>query len=382
MGIFWKIVPLPYTKSIKVVSLKYQSSAYLLRHPMKVSVVITTYNRLSFLKRAVESALNQTYPCEVVIADDCSSDETQEYAKSLGDRVVYHRNARNLGHSDTVNAGVSLATGEWIKLIDDDDYLAPNCLQVIVKAVAAHPQAAICSCQAIQVDPEENELSRTLPVGTAKAFYILQEDIHYGMLIEMLPFGTPVQVAIQKEAFLKSGGWDAAFSGDGDDIEAWVRIAQFGDAIFINQPLAYRTLWQGNCSSQLSLQKRLETNIAIKQKIYQLVNPKYHSSLPKSKDVRAFLELHWGLVGLKQGKLVDGLKLIYPSLLSPTTFARLAKTIYSRKIQNKLLNFEADEDTGEELCQGNLPWVMPNTENAVDSYLARESLPTPTIPTA
>jgi glycosyltransferase involved in cell wall biosynthesis len=347
---------------------------------MKVSVVITTCNRLSLLKRAVESALNQTYPCEVVIADDCSSDDTEEYARSLGDRVVYYRNSQNLGHSDTVNAGVLLAAGEWIKLIDDDDYLAPNCVQVMVKAIAARPQAALCSCQAIQVNSEGKELSRTQPIGSQKSFYVSQEDIHYGMLIEMLPFGTPVQVAVQKEAFLKSGGWDPAFSGDGDDIEAWVRIAQFGDAIFINQALAYRTLWQGNCSSQLSLEQRLRTNILIKQKIYQLVHPKYRSLLPTSEDVRAFLELHWGLVGIKQGQLTSALKLIYPSLLSPTTFARLAQVIYARRIKNRLLEFERNWKEEEGICEGKLPWTLPKENRQAEEYFSQRSILAPTTP--
>ncbi|MBD2577593.1 glycosyltransferase family 2 protein [Oscillatoria sp. FACHB-1406] len=336
---------------------------------MKVSVVIPTYNRLPFLQRAVASALQQTSVCEVVIVDDGSNDGTEEYAKSLGHQVIYHRNSQNLGHSKSVNAGVAAASGEWIKFIDDDDYLAPNCVEVMAKAIASHPQAAICSCQAFQVDTDGKELNCTAPVGTAKAFYILQEDIHYGMLIEMLPFGTPVQVAVKKAAFIESGGWNSDFDGDGDDIESWVRIAQFGDAIFINQALAYRTIWRGNCSGQLSLKQRLNTNISIKQKIYKRVHPKYASLLPKSEDVCAFLELHWGLVGLKRGKLIDGLKLIYPSLLSATTFAHLAKVIYSRKAQNKLASFEVEDDDiyTAELHEAKLPWMVSSSPNLPDA---------------
>lgn len=62
---------------------------------MKFSVVISTYNRLNLLKRAINSALNQTIPCEVVVADDCSADETEAYVKSLGNSVIYHRNEVN-----------------------------------------------------------------------------------------------------------------------------------------------------------------------------------------------------------------------------------------------------------------------------------------------
>ncbi len=50
---------------------------------MKFSVVITTYNRLDLLKRAINSALNQTIECEVIVVDDCSSDGTDEYVTSF-----------------------------------------------------------------------------------------------------------------------------------------------------------------------------------------------------------------------------------------------------------------------------------------------------------
>jgi GT2 family glycosyltransferase len=70
---------------------------------MKFSVVITTYNRLNLLRRAIDSALNQTIECEVVVVDDCSSDDTEAYVKSLGNQVVYYRNEVNKGHAASVN---------------------------------------------------------------------------------------------------------------------------------------------------------------------------------------------------------------------------------------------------------------------------------------
>jgi glycosyltransferase involved in cell wall biosynthesis len=257
---------------------------------MKFSIVITTYNRLSLLRRAIDSALAQTMPCEVLVIDDCSSDGTQAYvqercealAKSGNARLIYHRNSTNLGHSKTVNAGVELSTGDWIKPVDDDDYLAPNCLEEMAKAIALRPQAVICSCQAAQVDANEVEVSRTRQTGPGKAFYIPQEDIHYGMLLEMVPFGTPIQVAFSRDAFLKSGGWDSSLDANFDDIDSWVKIAQFGDAIFINQCLAYRTLWSGAYNQKFSLQKRADTNILIKEKIHSLVSEKYQPEIPKA----------------------------------------------------------------------------------------------------
>ncbi len=306
---------------------------------MKFSIVITTYNRLNLLQRAIDSALAQTVPCEVLVVDDCSLDDTQAYMQercealaTAGDRsLIYRRNSANLGHSQSVNAGVALATGDWIKLVDDDDYLAPNCIEEMEKAIAQRPQAVICSCQAAQVDANGVELSRTRPVGTGKAFYIPQEDIHYGMLMERVPFGTPVQVAFSRDAFLKTEGWDSSLDANFDDIDSWIKIAQFGDAIFINKCLGYRTVWSGAYNQKFSLQKRLDTNISIKEKIYSLVSEKHRHDIPKLEDIRAYLKLHWSLIALKQGKLFDAAKMSFPACFSLRAWKLLGEATRSRK---------------------------------------------------
>lgn len=303
---------------------------------MKFSIVITTYNRLDLLKRAVKSALNQTINCEVVVADDGSNDGTEEYIKSLGDRVVYHRNLINLGHSSTVNAGINLASGDWIKLLDDDDYLAPNCIEKLTEAIVACPQAAICSCQAIQVDMNGSEVSRTDRVGAGKACYIAQEDIHYGMLLEVVPFGTPVQVSFKKEAFLKSGGWNSDFDGNCDDIYSWIQIARYGDAVFVNEYLGYRTIWSGSCHKQLTLQERLDTNFLLKQEIYSFISEKYRSYLPKLELIHLYLKLHWFLVGLKHKQPLAAFKIAGIALFSLSAWLFIFKLKISKAITPKL----------------------------------------------
>ncbi|MDJ1173831.1 glycosyltransferase family 2 protein [Roseofilum sp. BLCC_M114] len=283
---------------------------------MKFSIVISTYNRLSLLKRAIDSALNQTVPCEVVVADDCSPDDTQAYVESLGEQVIYHRNSVNSGHSATVNAGVEAASGEWIKFVDDDDYLAPNCIEEMIEAIALHPEAVICSCQAAQVNLEEKVLSITRKSGPGKVFYIPQEDIHYGMLLELVPFGTPIQVACKRDAFIQSQGWDSSLDANCDDINSWVKISQFGDALFINEMLAYRTVWPGAYNKKISLTKRLETNLLIKSQIYQRVTAKHQQEIPNMEQVESYLSIHWGLSALKQKKIGDAMNMIVPNILS------------------------------------------------------------------
>ncbi|WP_413166781.1 glycosyltransferase family 2 protein [Capilliphycus salinus ALCB114379] len=320
---------------------------------IRFSIVITTYNRLNLLKRAIDSALKQTVPCEVVVADDCSSDGTEEYVRGMCQsqdsdrRIIYHRNDRNRGHSQTMNLAVRLASGEWIKPVDDDDYLAPNCLEEMARTIAihqatitpkTHSKAVICSAQSAQVDPDGRELSRTRILGPGKAFYIPQEDIHYGMLLEQVPFGTPVQVAYRRDAFIQSGGWDSSFDVNFDDIDSWIKIAQFGDAIFINRCLAYRTIWPGAYNHKLSLETRLKTNILIKEKIYPLVHQKHQNRLPELEQIRNYLKLHWGLVALKKAKISLAFRMTDSAILSQNAWKILLLAIASRH-QDKLPEF-------------------------------------------
>lgn len=305
---------------------------------MKFSVVITTYNRLDLLKRAINSALNQTLECEVIVADDCSCDGSCEYVEIFRkqlpleqqQRLVYLCNSSNSGHAATVNAGISKAKGEWIKFLDDDDYLALNCLEEMQSAIALCENAVICSCVAAQVNELEVEVTRTPVLGPGLAFYVPQVDIHYGMLLERLPFGTPVQVACTREAFLKSGGWDTKLTGC-DDIDSWIRIAQFGDAIFLNQCLAYRTIWAGGYDQKIYLNKRLDTNILMKENIYALVDEKHRSKIPTLDDIKGYLKLHWAIAALKQKKVKIFLQLANTSVLSLTAWRLLLTSIMARR---------------------------------------------------
>lgn len=314
---------------------------------MQFSIVIATYNRRRLLDRAIASAFGQTHACEVVVVDDCSSDDTPDWVEQLRhslppdqrDRFVYLRNSHNLGHSVSVNRGVEAARGSWIKLLDDDDYLHQDCLAEFARAIQTHaqrfrdglrPPAALCSCQALQVDLQGHELGRTPRTGPGQAYFIPQEDVHYGMLVELVPFGTPVQVAFRREAFLQARGWNSQFDTNFDDIDAWIRIAQYGDAIFLNQCLAFRTIWDGAYNQQFSFDLRLDTNWSIKQKIHGLVNERFQQQMPQRQTMHSYLRLHWGMVALKHRQWVKALKIAGPGLWSLRGWSMMLATRLNR----------------------------------------------------
>ncbi|KFX21078.1 glycosyltransferase [Pectobacterium betavasculorum] len=104
----------------------------------KVSVYITTHNRLKKLKRAVDSVLKQNYQnIEILICDDASSDGTKEYITTLAkgnSKVIYLRNDKNQGACVARNMGIFKATGVFITGLDDDDEFTSNRISLFVNS--------------------------------------------------------------------------------------------------------------------------------------------------------------------------------------------------------------------------------------------------------
>lgn len=94
------------------------------------SIILPTHNRSRLLKRAVESALNQSFKdFELIIVDDGCDDNTFEYLHSLSHhriRIIRHRSPQ--GVSAARNSGIHIATGSFVAFLDDDDELLPQFL--------------------------------------------------------------------------------------------------------------------------------------------------------------------------------------------------------------------------------------------------------------
>ena len=96
-----------------------------------VSVIVPAYNVGPYLREAVGSALGQTEPSvEVIVVDDRSTDDTLAVAERLaGPRVRVLTNAENRGPSFSRNQAIRAARGEWVAVLDADDWYAPDRLE-------------------------------------------------------------------------------------------------------------------------------------------------------------------------------------------------------------------------------------------------------------
>lgn len=100
-----------------------------------VSIVINNFNYRQFLKQSIDSALAQTYPhAEVVVADDASTDGSQELIRGYGDRSCAVLQAENGGQGAAINAGAAACTGDLIIFLDADDNLYPTAAETVAKA--------------------------------------------------------------------------------------------------------------------------------------------------------------------------------------------------------------------------------------------------------
>ncbi|MDZ4150052.1 glycosyltransferase family 2 protein, partial [Methylicorpusculum sp.] len=106
---------------------------------MNISVVIPTYNRCDFLRRALLSVVAQTLqPTEIIVVDDGSSDSTAVMIRDEFPEIKYYRQ-ENYGVSSARNLGIQHAIGDWIALLDSDDEWLPEKLAMQTAALFTAP---------------------------------------------------------------------------------------------------------------------------------------------------------------------------------------------------------------------------------------------------
>src|SRR5215831_14157671 len=95
--------------------------------PCGVSIIVVNYNNAEFLAAAIDSALGQNHPvCEVIVVDDCSTDNSQGVIARYGDRIRSVLKERNEGQTAALNSAWPLARFPILIFLDSDDVLLPH----------------------------------------------------------------------------------------------------------------------------------------------------------------------------------------------------------------------------------------------------------------
>jgi glycosyltransferase involved in cell wall biosynthesis len=194
--------------------------------PQLVSIIMPTYNGAQYIKRALQSVIDQSYQqWELIIIDDGSDDQTKTataIANYLADnRVMYLKNEKNLGIQKTLNRGLAQAKGEYIARIDDDDIWAdPEKLRQQVDFLETRPQYVLVGTGTSIVDEEGKELIRYL---------LPQDDTAIRNKILGKNCFVHSSVMFKKSAALKVGGYNESRAIlHLEDYDLWLKLGTVG----------------------------------------------------------------------------------------------------------------------------------------------------------
>lgn len=205
-----------------------------------VSVVVTTYDRPSFLRGAVETALGQTVePAEVVVVDDASP--TNYATETVADypEVGCIVREESGGPAGARNTGIEATTGEYVAFLDDDDRWHRSKLERQAAALDRDPEAGLVTCAAVRGDVDGavewvDEVER--PAGDLADETVLGN-----------PIGEPSRVLVRRECIDDVGGFDPAIRGM-EDREFFLRVCQAWPVASVDEHLVYLTDHGANLS--------------------------------------------------------------------------------------------------------------------------------------
>ena len=251
-----------------------------------VSVVIPSYNRAGVVRETVDSVLAQTYGnIEVIVIDDGSSDNTAEVLAPYADRIVYVRN-RNSGLAATRNAGMRLASGEFIAWVDSDDLWTPQKLEVQAGYMLRHPDVVMSATDFSSfnhggilershirsyysiIDNTPGGLSElyasrelwTVPVACQDDTGLPGKiDVYSGDMYRSLVLGNclhPPTVLIRRSAVLAAGDLDISFANMAD-YDYFIRLGRLGRIAYIDHPFTLYRYSDDLEAEQMSSDARL-----------------------------------------------------------------------------------------------------------------------------
>jgi glycosyltransferase involved in cell wall biosynthesis len=218
--------------------------------PPSISVLIPCYNAAPTVARAVDSVLHQTTRAhEVIVCDDGSTDRSEKVLEGFGDAIVLLRK-KNGGGASALNHALAAATGDFVAVLDADDFYDPERIAAIGRAAASRPDLDIVTTDAWL----EQEGERIGTYAGANPFAARGQ--RAAILDTCFPGGWP---AVRRRRLREAGGWDESYRV-AYDWECWLRLILTGSSVgMVDEPLMTYHVHEGSLSADkvLSMQERL-----------------------------------------------------------------------------------------------------------------------------
>lgn len=193
----------------------------------KIAAIVVTYNRIELLKLCIEALQKQTFPCDILIVDNASTDGTKEYVESIAltfMNIKYRNTGANIGGAGGFNYGIKWAVQEnyeYLWVMDDDCLPLEDALDELVKAdEVLKGNYGWLASTVLWKDGRECKMNRP---KLKKSFYDYLEYMKYGIV--QAEQATFVSVFFKSEVIAKVGLPIKDFFIWGDDIEYTRRMS-------------------------------------------------------------------------------------------------------------------------------------------------------------
>ena len=191
-----------------------------------ISIVIPTFNRCRFIKRALDSIYNQTYSdYEIIVIDDGSTDGTADMLKKKFPDVRYFYQS-NKGVSSSRNKGLEMAQGDWIAFLDSDDEWLPAKLEKQVRLLESTPDYKVCHTEEIWIRDgiRVNQMKKHKKTGG----WIFPQCLPLCAM-------SPSSILIHCSVFEDVGDFDITLPAC-EDYDLWLRITAKYPVLYIEEP--------------------------------------------------------------------------------------------------------------------------------------------------
>lgn len=285
---------------------------------VKVSVIIPIYNTEKYLKRCIDSVLNQSLKeLEIILVNDGSTDSSNEICLEYSRKYknIKYLNKSNTGCSDSRNIGIRMATGEYIAFLDSDDYIKKDMYENLYnKAYTENMDIVMCGV-----------LYHYLSEGRKCSYSPKNIDNFKEYFKHSILIAFPSNKIFRREFILKNEILFPLNTHQGEDLVFCFKSLSFTDRVgYINKDY-YQYQLHGN-NSVYNLEKKKELIISFNE-MYNFLNTCSNTKIAKKELFRMFYNL------LDQ-HVIKGLfvRILNPDLISKSDYQKYSN-IYLEEIK-------------------------------------------------
>ena len=239
-----------------------------------VSICVPTYKRTEYIRNALQSCLNQTYPhFEVIISDDSAHDEIKKIADSFhSEKISYFKNTPPLGLCRKLNDFLDKARGDWVVFLCDDDLFDREFLSTLVAHIHRFPDAAMVRCRykLMGGDGQVKRLDIETPMLLSPFEHLSRVFLPNRETFTMNATG----VLFPKELMKSVGGFKSFYEGFHTDRLAWAELSAKGTTICEPTPLCSIRIHIGSASAvafKLDYEERIAAALETQTTVQKLL---------------------------------------------------------------------------------------------------------------